>query len=456
MKGAVAVDLGATSGRIALGTLEDGVIRFSIARQIAHAPREENGHLRWEFGKLQELVREAAQLAHATFGQATLGIDSWAVDVGYLDAEGDLLGDPICYRDPSHEAEFALWADRREELYRRTGIQHQPFNTFYQLSARRREDPAFPDRVHRWLLLPDLLGYLLTREAGYELTNASTTQLMGLDGAWDAELFGQAGWPVPTLEPAVPGCLSGYVADGVRLAVVGSHDTASAVLGLEPLDATTLFLNIGTWSLVGMVVPSPIATPEAEAANLSNERCVDGQVRLLKNVPGFFVLNALHRELGVGGAVGDWIADGAQETDAVIDLFHADYFNPASMRDAIVRHQPALSELTPYGWAEIGVRSMAHTIADQIAVFQRVTGRAPERLRIGGGGSQSPVVCQAVADACRLPTDAGPAEATVLGNLAMQFFAQGQFAHRREMAEAIVRSSALQRYLPGKMTSATA
>lgn len=438
MNGAVAVDLGATSARYALGRLDEGRIEFDLAERIPHAPVMEGGVLRWDLPALMGLVERAAAHGASTFQGATLGIDAWGVDHGFLDDAGDLMAHPVAYRDPSHAVQFERLAPFRDELYGLTGVQAQPFNTLYQLAARVAEDPSFCDRAQRWLLLPDLIGFLMTGEAHMEATEVSTTGLAALDGGWSARAFEIAGWPVPDLTPRSPGELGGYLGPGVRLATVGSHDTASAVAGLGTLGADDLFLNVGTWSLVGTVIDQPVATEAAREANLTNERTVDGRVRLLRNVPGFWIVNRLHEELGVPVSVPEWLQSARRETDARLDLFDERFFNPPSMVAAC-----GLEGLSPEGWAEVALRSMVLAIADTVPLLAAATGRTFRRVKVGGGGSRDRAFLRALGAATGLVVEAGPAEATLVGNLAVQFLAQGRFADHAEMLCAVDRSNLL-------------
>ena len=443
MHRAVAVDFGASSGRFAIGRLEEGKIAFDVVKQIPHQAEERDGVLYWDLNTLLALCTEGSQYAGVN-GAATIGIDSWGVDHGFVAHDGTIALPPVCYRDRSHLAAFEALAPHRERLYALTGCQHQPFNTICQLLARRNADPTLPDRVREWLILPDFLAYLLSGERNMELSQASTTQLLGLDGQWCAEAFELAGWPVPELSPSLPGRLGAEVAAGVRLAHVGSHDTASAVAGFGELGDDEVFLNVGTWSLVGIVVDQPIATPEAAAANLTNERTVDGRVRLLKNVPGFYVINRIHEELGISRPVPQWLAD-LQPVDERVDLLHPDLFNPSSMVEAVA----ALAGRRPSSeaeWAGLTLGSLASTIAQVPRELSELTGRRFTTLRVGGGGSQSAAFCQALARESGLRVLAGPAEATVLGNLAMQFLAQGAFRDHAEMRAVVSRSADLRHF----------
>ncbi len=443
--GAVAVDLGATSGRFAAGWLEDGIIRFETIEQKNHQPVEKNGRLEWDLESLKTLAANAANYAASTFESSTLGIDAWGVDHGFVDSSGQVLGNPVCYRDLSHDQAFQELAPHRAELYALTGIQHQPFNTICQLYARQKEDPSLSSNA-QFLILPDLLGYLLTGEQNYELTEASTTQLMGLDCQWSDRAFQTAQWPMPNRQPTKPGQLGGTILPGVWLATVGSHDTASALVGFGSQKASAMYVNVGTWSLAMFIQEDPIATPEAEAANFTNERMVDGRVRFLKNIPGFYVVNRLHEELGVQKSVPHWLQS-AIDTGETVDLFGTEFFNPESMVEACAKYLPRRPQSNEE-WAGIAINSLATAIANQPSEAQKV-GVAPVRsIRIGGGGSQSATLCQAIANISGLPVQAGPVEATVLGNLALQFLASGHFANQSDMQAAVERSAGVVEYHP--------
>lgn len=445
MHHAVAVDFGASSGRFAAGRLVEGRIEFEVIKQIPHGPIDKGGTLFWDLDSLLALCIEAGVYAEA-HGGGTIGIDTWGVDHGFLDADGSLIDAPVCYRDRSHLEAFESLAPHRDRLFALTGCQHQPFNTICQLVARREQDPSLFARAKEWYILPDLLAYLLTGARNAELTQASTTQLLGLDGRWSAEAFEIAGWPVPEIQPSLPGHIGGQVHDHVRLAHVGSHDTASAVAGFGGLRDDQMFLNVGTWSLVGCVIDRPIATPEAAALNLTNERTIDGRVRILKNVPGFYVINRIHEELGLSHSIPEWLG-GLQEVDERVDLLHPDFFNPDSMTEACA----ALAGRRPQSdaeWAGLALGSLASTVARVPGELAALTGRKFTTLRVGGGGSQSTAFCRALAKTSGLPVVAGPSEATVLGNLAVQFLAQGAFKDREEMDAAVSRSANSSRFEP--------
>ena len=261
------------------------------------------------------------------------------------------------------------------------------------------------------------------------------------------EAFEIIGWPVPDIQPSLPGTLGPKLSHpNVQLAHVGSHDTASAVCGFGQLGADQVFLNVGTWSLVGCVLPEPLATTEAEQAMFTNERTVDGQVRFLKNIPGFYVINRIHEELGLTNTVPEWLKTAVSVPER-IDLLHPGLFNPDSMME-ICAELAGRRPTSEAEWAGLALSSLTSTIAKQPGELERLTGRKFTSLRVGGGGSQSAAFCQSLADESGLPVYAGPAEATVLGNLAMQFRASGLIRSDEEMREIVSRSANTKVYQP--------
>lgn len=443
--GAVAVDLGASSVRFAAGWLEGGLIKFEVVHQGQNEPVERKGKLYWDFPALLRFCREAVQYASENFDQATCGIDSWAVDHGFIDAEGRLADWPVAYRDSSHVAAFNQLGAVRHRLFELTGIQHQPFNTLYQLVARRLERPEWVGEV-RWLLLPDLLAYELCGADQCELTNASTTQLLGLDGNWSPEAFEIAGWPVPEEAPACPGQVVGQPAPNVNLVSVASHDTASAVLGFGSLGPGDVYLNAGTWSLMGALLDQPIASKAAELAHWTNERAHDGRIRFLKNIPGFYVANRLRSDLAIRQSTDEWLASADPKFKGRFDPFHESLFNPAGMA-AACRALATVEPTNSAQWAALALGSLADAVAGQPEVLESLTGVQPKRIRISGGGSHSAALCHAIADRTGLPVLAGPAETTVLGNLGLQFVAAGHIKPE-DLAKTLAASAETTSYPP--------
>ena len=440
--GAVAVDMGASSARFAAGWLEGGRIRVEVVEQLAHEPVDG----KWDYATLFSLCRRAVSFAQERFDKATVGIDTWGVDHGFLAGDGKLVQNPVCYRDDSHVRAFEDMVGHRKRLFELTGVQHQPFNTIYQLAARTMEHGDWPTSM-RWQLLPDLFGHELTKRLHYEYTQCSTTQLMGLDGKWCEEAFDLAGWPTPIQQPRMPGHIVGQVVPGVELASVASHDTASAVCGLGTLNDDDVFLNIGTWTLLGTVLEKPLVSHTAEDGGWTNERTHDGRVRFLKNIPGFYIINRLFEEIGEGDGVASWL-DGADfGFDGHFDYFHKDFYNPDRMSVAVLERASRTPTRTEH-WAAMALRSLVDATVDQPSRLGELVGRQFSRIRLAGGGSQCGALCQELADGTGLPVVAGPVEATVLGNIAVQMAAAGEVA-LDEIPGLIDASTELRTFEPG-------
>ena len=434
--------MGASSARYAAGWLEGGRIRYEVVEQIAHEPNEG----RWDFDALHSLCDRAVVYAKSNFDKSTVGIDTWGVDHGFIDEKGKLAAQPFAYRHDSHTQAFEKMVGHRKRLYELTGIQHQPFNTIYQLAARKGENQAWPNEM-RWQLLPDLLGHELAKRLHFESTQCSTTQLMGIDGRWCEEAFDIAGWPVPLQQPRLPGHIVGKVCDTVDLASVASHDTASAVCGLGTLTESDLFLNIGTWTLLGTVLEKPLVSYTAEDGGWTNERTHDGKVRFLKNIPGFYIINRLHDEIGITDPIPEWLDSADFAFDGQFDYFHKDLYSPESMPVAVLD----LATKTPHRkeqWAAMAVRSLAWAMVSQPSALGEIVGRQFDRIRVAGGGSKCAALCQMLADGTGLTVVAGPTEATVLGNLGMQMVATGEVG-MEELASVIDASYEVRTYEPG-------
>lgn len=414
---AVAVDMGATSVRFAHGRLIDGRIELEVIKQT---PNEPLGRC-WDTSLLTAFCRSALDFAASK--NASLGIDSWGVDHGFLDSHGDLVCGPVMYRDPSHLHQYDKFSFFRKRLFELTGIAHQPFNTLYQLAARLEEDSTLPMRA-QWYLMPDLMNYFLTGKRSHEQTQSSTTQLMGLDGTWCREAFELVGWPVPDQEPCPCGGIV-EVVEKVPVVSVASHDTGSAVLGVGELRPNDAYLNVGTWALLGNVLERPCASSAAEEGGWTNEWGFGGAIRFLKNIPGFYVVNRLHRELGVNTSVGEWLQSRNTAFRGRFNVQDTSLYNPESMPmacNAIVSVVPTSLE----DWAQAALASLVECIASDVPKLASTTGRTIDRIRVVGGGSRSVAFCQALADETSVDVVSGPVEATVLGNLALQFVATGQ------------------------------
>ena len=476
-----AVDIGASSGRVTLGqvlgTGESARASMEVVHRFPNGVVDVDGTLRWDVetlvGEVLAGLAVAARQAQAEDAVlASIGIDTWAVDYGLHDADGQLAGQPFAYRDPRSERYIAAVhnAVPEAELYSVTGLQHLPFNTLYQLAA----EPDLAGRTA--LLLPDLIAYRLTGQMRTEETNASTTGLFdAAQGSFSGELLHRLGLPADLFAPLIApgeayGTLLPEVAaatnlpSGTPVLAVGSHDTASAVAAVPAAGGAGSFAYIssGTWSLVGVELDAPVLSEASRTANFTNERGVDGTIRYLRNAGGLWLLQECLRQWQADGievpalgqllaAAGDLPAGGP-----LIDADAVEFIAPGGMPGRI---QAALRSSGAGGSDAAGgepvalVRCIMDSLADcyarTLADAVRLTGQSPDAVHIVGGGSQNPLLCRLTAAATGLPVLAGPVEATSIGNVLVQARSDGAFpGGLAELRSIVARSWPLERYEP--------
>ena len=402
-----------------------------------------DGHLHWNYSGLYGAVRKGLEEALAASPHlASVGIDSWAVDYGLLDAEGELVEEPFHYRDvrTAHGVETVHAILPFEQLYRRNGLQFLPFNTLYQYAAE-----ASLGRAQLALLIPDLVAHGLTGRAVAERTNASTTGLLNVTtGDWDDTLIELLGLPRYLFPELVePGQVIGPWRDGVNVVAVGSHDTASAVVAVPATDRDFAYISCGTWGLVGVETDHPVLTDEARAANFTNEGGVDGRVRFLHNVMGLWLLSECVRDWGLDDAhLSSLLAEAAQADEAArFDPNDPAFVAPGGMPERIERWLTVNGQAVPStrpGLVRVILESLADAFATAVADAARLSGTSVRVIHLVGGGSQNELLCQLTADRSGLPVLAGPVEATALGNVLVQGRALGAIDGSLEHLRALV------------------
>ncbi len=448
----LAIDLGAGSGRVMLGHLQEGALALHELHRFAQEAHHHDGHDRWSFAALRrELERGLTAAARQTIVPVaairSVGVDAWGVDYGLLDGDGRLLADPVCYRDSRTDGVFGplFAAVPRAELYERTGIQCMPINTSAQLFAQVRAG-EWPTPARRLLLIPDLVHHWLCGSTKSELTNASTTQLLSATTrTWDRDLLARLAVPAAVMPPLVPagtrlGTLLPELAARIglpRLAVTapGTHDTASAVAG-TPLTPGWAFLSSGTWSLLGVETREVVLGKAALQHNVTNEAGVFGTNRLLKNVMGLWLLDSCSKRWREQGRAPAW-ADverallPRRAATVCIDPDDPRLLHPPDMPAAIaaqLRERGAPPTDDPVELCHVVLTSLAQRYAEITGWLGELTGRRVEGVHITGGGSRNHVQAQLTADLTGLPVKAGPVEATALGNVLVQAIADGAFA----------------------------
>ncbi|WP_045878438.1 rhamnulokinase family protein [Pseudofrankia sp. DC12] len=461
-----AVDLGASSGRVAVARIGPAGVDLQEVHRFPNTPVRAGGRLRWDvlalFGGAIEGLRRGISL---TGGLDSVGVDSWAVDYGLLDADGDLLGNPVSYRDPGTGAAVTAVLDTLgpDELYAATGTQLQPFNTLFQLLARR--GTAQGAVARHALLIPDLITYWLTGQLRTELTNASTTQLLDpRTASWSADLARRLDAPVGLFPPlAAPGTPLGAARDDLGLAqrpqvvLAPSHDTAAAVAGIPAGGDDFAFVCTGTWALVGVELPRPVITSASRAANFTNELGVDATTRFLRNVTGFWLLQECvrhWREAGDDVDLPGLVAAAAAVPGprAVIDVQDPVFLAPGDMPRRVRAAAARTSGLALETHAEVArcvLDSLALAVRRAVRDAATLSGRPVRVLHLVGGGVANTLFCQLVADACELPVLAGPTEAASWGTVMTQARALGAVEDSLAASRAtIARAVAPARYTP--------
>ena len=472
----IAIDLGADSGRVVLGTLAGERLAMEVVHRFPNTPQQVAGHLRWNLDALWAGIRTGLRLAkqQAVSPIATIGIDTWGVDFGLVDAAGHLLDQPIHYRDErSHGMpEVVHGVVPREELFARTGTRSLVINTIFQLVALNRTNPELLRRSHRLLTIPDLLSCWLSGTQANEWSNAGTTGLtMAGKPQWDRRLIAQLGLPDQLFGEIVPsGADLGPLRDPVaselgfterpRIIAPGCHDTASAVAAMPTSARGTAYISCGTWSLMGVLADQPATGPDALAADLSNEIAVDGRIRLLKNIMGLWVWQECRRDLLAEGtdlsdAALAGLAEATAPANGTLNIDDARLLTPSRAGDRMIDRIRALAAgrslpaTTPGEVFRRITEGLAAAYADCRIRLEEVTGHPITAISLMGGGCRNRLLCQLTADACGVPVLAGPDEGTALGNLLVQARSMG-LVDDAGMARISAASSELATFTPSE------
>jgi rhamnulokinase len=456
-----AVDLGAQSGRVAIGTFDGERLELEEAHRFANEPVRVRGTLHWDILRLYQDALDGLRKAARLTPIDSVSVDSWAVDFGLIDRAGRLVQNPVHYRDSRRAAAVSGVLARvpARELYGRTGIQLLSINTVFELAAMVAEsDPAL-DAADSLLLIPDLLHYWLCGSRTAEYTNATTTQCLdAATGEWAGDLLDRLEIPRDLLPqivaPATPlGSVTAEVADatglaGVTVVAAATHDTAAAVAGVPFLGPGAAFLSVGTWSLVGLESERPFITDDTFGANLTNEGGVAGTYRVLRNVTGLWLLHECRRAWALAGHDHSYeelvgLARSAPALRSLIDPNDPAFSEPGDMPARIADYCRRTGQTPPEG-AGATVRcileSLALAHAESVDLLERVTGVRLDRLHVVGGGSRNHLLCEWTAAASGRPVIAGPEEATLVGNLLVQAMATGELSSLGEAREVVRRS----------------
>ncbi|MGO0063391.1 rhamnulokinase [Brevibacillus fluminis] len=467
MRNHIAVDIGASSGRLVLGTIVEGRIRLQEIHRFKNGFVEKEGHCYWDIDTLFDEVIAGLKKAKAQgIDDCTLGIDTWAVDYVLLDEAGQRLHDVYAYRDDRTSQAIADVTARipARAIYEKTGIQFQSFNTLFQLSVHDREQLRQAASI---LLVPDYLHYRLTGQRVNEVTNASTTQLLHLQTKdYDKDLLALLGLSRSQFPPLMqPGESLGYLSEPLRAAhdlpdceviCVATHDTASAVLGVPARQGENwAYLSSGTWSLLGVEASRPITSEQAQEANFTNEWGAYQTFRFLKNIMGLWLIQEVQRHCGGTYSFADFVAAAEQEKpfQSFVNFDDNRFLNPHNMMEEIQRYCQETGQPVPQTPGQI-----ARCIFDNLAILyalsveemEAITGNAIEVIHIVGGGAHNDLLCQLTATVSHKRVTAGPTESTALGNLVVQMIETGEVADLHEARQLIRQSFDVKEFVPAE------
>lgn len=461
----VAVDIGASSGRVMLAEVD---AQKKLDLQEVHRFKNEirfvDGHYRWDITYLlEEILMGLEKVKARGVTHCTLGIDTWAVDYCLVDKQGKLLAQPIAYRDERTDGAMEEVCDvlPAEVIYSKTGIQFLKFNTLYQLF---REDTSLLDKTDCILMIPDYLAYCLTGVKCLEITNASTTQFLDVySEELDQDLLEVIGLSREKFPPVIQsGQVIGEISEELRrernlpfcqVIAVATHDTASAVVGVPSQSDQPVYISSGTWSLIGVENAEPIATVEAFEENYTNERGAYGTYRFLKNITGMWAVQEIARMLDYRYTYAE-MAQAAYQVEPFLQYVNLNderFTNPDNMIEELQAACRESGQVIPETVGELVMcvySNLALAYAHECKVLEKLTGRTFDVLHIVGGGSNVKLLNQLTADVIGKPVIAGPGEATALGNVMVQMISTGQLEDVSAARTWLIQEQKLETYQP--------
>ena len=457
----LAIDIGASSGRHILGHAEDGKIILEEIYRFPNGAEMKNGHLCWDADALfSEILAGLKACKAAGKIPATMGIDTWAVDFVLIGKDGSRIGDAVAYRD-SRTADMDKQVEEKitfRDLYKKTGIQKQMFNTIYQLAALG-DDLQQADKL---MMIPDYFHYLLTGVQKFEYTNASSTGLLNAsEKTWDNELLSLLGYPKKLFpELSMPGTVVGHFTPEIAgevgfdctVVLPATHDTGSAFMAVPAKNDHSVYLSSGTWSLLGVENEAPITTEDSMNANFTNEGGYEYRYRYLKNIMGLWMIQSIRKE-HEGKYSFQQLIDMAEaaEFETIIDVNDDSFLAPESMTKAVEEYCLSHGLPVPETLGQLlkcVYRSLAVCYRDAIKELEALTGKTYTAIHIVGGGSNADYLNRLTARETGLPVYAGPTEGTALGNIMAQMIYAGTFSSLAEARAAIFNSFEIKEVLP--------
>ena len=461
----LAIDIGASSGRHMLSHEENGKIVLEEIYRFPNEMMEWEGEKVWDVDRLfSEILAGMKKCKELGKIPVSMGIDTWAVDFVLLDKEDKRIGNAAAYRDNRTKGmdEQVYGIISEEELYERTGIQKQIFNTIYQLMALKKNQPMQLGEASKLLMIPDYFHFLLTGVSVAEYTNATTTQLVSPKTKdWDGELIDRLGYPRGIFQKIqMPGTELGDLKEEIvaeigfscKVILPATHDTGSAVMAVPSVAEDVLYISSGTWSLMGTELLKADCSKKSRMHNLTNEGGYDYRFRYLKNIMGLWMIQSVKKEIGEAMSFGE-ICQAASESRicSIVDCNEERFLAPDNMTEEIRNACRESGQQAPENIGETAAviySSLAKCYADTRTEIEEMTGKHYDCIYVVGGGANAGYLNQLTADAAGIKVCAGPTEATAVGNLAAQMLAVGEFSNLQEVRACIYRSFEVKVYEP--------
>ena len=469
MKRVLAFDFGASSGRAILGSFDGEKITLNEVHRFSNDPVSVGGTFYWDVLRLFHEIKQGILKAKQAGGFDSIGIDTWGVDFGLIDKKGFLLENPVHYRDKRNQGmiEEAEKYISKDELYNITGIQFMDFNTVFQLLSLKINRPELLEKADKLLFMPDLLNFFLTGTKVSEYSIATTSQLIDINTrSWSKTVTEKLSLPENHLADIVkPGTVIGKLSpeiceelgvESVDVIAVAGHDTQSAITAVPSEKPDFAFISCGTWSLFGTEPEKPIVNEKSRKFNVTNEGGYNYATAFLKNICGLWLIQESRRQ---------WIREGkeysyaeleemalaSKEFQCFIDPDAPEFVAMGDIPSRIREFCKKTGQHVPETVGEV-VRCIYESLALKYRnVFEGIedcTEKKYEQINIMGGGTKDKLLCRMTADACAVPVYAGPIEATVLGNIAIQLMSSGAISDINEARKIIANGENLKEYLP--------
>ena len=460
----LAVDIGASSGRLILGHLENGKMELEEVHRFENGMVKKDGELCWEFDRLfQEIKNGLKKCKEICKIPVSMGVDTWGVDFVLMDKDDKVLGNTVGYRDHRNEGmdEEVYKTISLEDLYARTGIQKAIFNTVYQLMAVKTKHPEYLEQAETMLHVPDYFHYLLTGKKTCEYTEATTGQLVNAETKdWDYELIDKLGYPRKMFQKLImPGTSVGHFTEEVKAEVgfdvevvaPATHDTGSAVLAVPANDDDFIYISSGTWSLMGIEREKADCSKKSCEMNFTNEGGYAGRFRYLKNIMGLWMIQSVRHEYDdkYGFAEICQMAEEAKDFPSRVDANDECFLSPESMIEEVKDYCRRTGQKVPETLGEIATviyTSLAECYAKTAKELEEMTGRTFSRIHVVGGGSNAGYLNELTARATGKEVHAGPGEATAIGNITAQMLKAEEFKSIEEARTTIHESFGIKVY----------